>query len=105
MIVRGQTMQTAKKRVYDAVIHNKANGGLGYKAKFSFKWIPVLGFATPREGEPAERSRQSGLAAFGPEAVSLITLVLTAGLVLGSVAKGVSIATRLGLLPAQWVSG
>lgn len=68
----------SKKHIYEALVHNKKKGGLGYRAKFTFKWIPALDFHTPRSLTLADRTKDSG--AFkhvGPEALSLVTLVIT----------------------------
>jgi hypothetical protein len=93
--------KVSQKAIYDALVHDKKKGGLGYKAKFTFKWIPALDFRTSPSDTEAERVRKSGLFAhFGPEAISLTTLLLTAAFTIGGALKGASTVQRLGLLPA-----
>ncbi|KAK6825235.1 hypothetical protein PG987_012729 [Apiospora arundinis] len=38
--------------LYELLVHNKSKGGLGYKSKFAFKWIPDLVNIETPQGEP-----------------------------------------------------
>lgn len=88
--------------MYDVLVHNKKKGALGYKAKFTFKWIPALHFRTPA-GETAEdRARNSGaFKHMGPEALSLVTLLLTASFAVGGVWHATKMPDKLGLM--KWL--
>ncbi|KIV99040.1 uncharacterized protein PV09_09215 [Verruconis gallopava] len=93
--------EATKKKIYDALVHNKEKGALGYKAKFTFKWIPALDFRTPPGDTKADRTKDSGaLKHFGPEAVSIVTLLMTAFSAAGGVWGAFSTAKKFGLLPA-----
>ncbi|VUC27297.1 unnamed protein product [Clonostachys rosea] len=68
-----------KRSYYDAFVFNKKKGALGYKARFSFKWIPdLVNTTTPLGITDEERWRVSG--AFGKgtiEKTALFQLLLS----------------------------
>lgn len=69
-----------KKSYYEYFVDNKAKGALGYKAKYTFKWIPnLLHTTTPLGAQSPEQKANSG--AFhrpGLERTALLTLIFTA---------------------------
>ena len=82
------------------VVHNKEKGALGYKAKFTFKWIPSLDFMTqPADTDADKKSSSGGFRHFNMETMSLLTLVLTTASTLGSVWYGARLARNLDLQP------
>jgi hypothetical protein len=94
--------QLVRKVLHEILITNKARGGLGYKTKFNFKWIPDLKNTTTPLGDPVPgQAQKSGpLRYAGVERTALMTLVFT-GVVVGLAAwGGVRAATGLG-----WTNG
>lgn len=96
-------MQLVRKVLYDILVYNKERGGLGYQAKFNFKWVPNLKNVTTPLGERVSDQTQGtgALKRFGIERTALTTLAFT-GVVVGlSVAGSYHILTSLGRFVAR----
>lgn len=78
--------QLARNALYELLVHNKAKGGLGYKSKFAFKWIPdLVNVETPQGAPIPGRPRTSGaLRHAGVERTALLTLLFV-GALLGAI--------------------
>jgi hypothetical protein len=88
--------------LYEVLVNNKEKGALGYKAKYSFKWIPDLrNTTTPLGDSNEERRKISG--AFGRgalERTALINLFIIMFGVSCTAYAGVHVAQRFGLVQA-----
>ncbi|KAK8039255.1 tat pathway signal sequence [Apiospora rasikravindrae] len=80
-------IKLARRGLYELLVHNKSKGGLGYKSKFAFKWIPdLVNVETPQGAPIPGRPKMSGaLRHSGVERTALITLLFV-GALFGSVA-------------------
>lgn len=73
---------------------------MGYKAKFTFKWIPSLDFITQPADTAADKKADSGaFKHFSTETLSLLTLVMTTASTIGGVWYGAKLAKNLDLAP------
>jgi hypothetical protein len=92
-----------RKSYYEYFVDNKAKGALGYKAKYTFKWIPsLLHTTTPLGTQNPEQKANSG--AFhrpGLERTALLTLIFTALVASGMGYGGYKAAQSLGM--KEWV--
>ncbi|KAK8006369.1 tat pathway signal sequence, partial [Apiospora marii] len=79
-------IKLARHALYELLVHNKAKGGLGYKSKFAFKWIPdLVNVETPQGAPIPGRPRTSGaLRHAGVERTALLTLLFV-GALLGAI--------------------
>ena len=86
--------------LYDILVHNKEQGGLGYKAKYSFKWIPNLGVTTTPKGHTDEERRKiSGVFGKGAlERTALLNLLFMMFGVAYALYAGTQAAQKYGLV-------
>ncbi|KAK8077396.1 hypothetical protein PG996_003566 [Apiospora saccharicola] len=79
-------IKLARHALYELLVHNKSKGGLGYKSKFAFKWIPdLVNVETPQGAPIPGRPKSSGgLRHAGVERNALVT-ILFVGAVVGSI--------------------
>ncbi|KAH8197894.1 hypothetical protein TruAng_007946 [Truncatella angustata] len=102
-------IKLVRKVLYDILVHKKEKGGLGYQAKFNFKWVPDLQNATTPLGEraPGQTQKTGAFRHSGIERTALTTLAFT-GVVLGLTALGgFRVITSFGKLISRnldWVS-
>lgn len=86
-------------------MHNRSKGGLGYKSKFAFKWIPDLVNIETPQGEPfpGRTKTLGGLRHRGVERTALLTLLFV-GALLGFIAwLGVRIVAAAAGADMQWL--
>ncbi|KAK8087043.1 hypothetical protein PG994_002017 [Apiospora phragmitis] len=78
-------IKLARRGLYELLVRNKSKGGLGYKSKFAFKWIPdLVNVETPQGAPIPGRPKTSGaLRHAGVERTALLTLLFV-GALLGS---------------------
>jgi hypothetical protein len=89
-----------RRVLYEILVNNKEKGGLGYKAKYSFKWIPDLrNTTTPRGASVEERSKISGAFRKGAlERTALLNLLFMMFGVACAMYAGVQAAQKYGLV-------
>ena len=90
-----------RKHLYEILVEKKDKGGLGYKAKFTFKWIPdLLHASTPLGSQNEARRKDSGPFKHGgierPALVMLVMMAVSLGYV-AYLIGGWAVAPSLGL--------
>ncbi|KXJ87039.1 hypothetical protein Micbo1qcDRAFT_218244 [Microdochium bolleyi] len=101
-----RNINNMRAMMYELLVNNKAKGALGYRAMFTFKWIPdLLNPTTPLGISDAERSKGSGpWRRNGIERMLTLLLVVNIAIGCGAVlgVRAVHKAGWFGLVDGYW---